>query len=60
MELEMTSLDEVRLQDHLGWKEPLKLSSPTLNLALPCSRLNHVPNCHIHAFLSIQSKPPLV
>jgi len=35
-------------QNHLGWKRPLRSSSPTVNLALPTPPLNHVPKHHIY------------
>lgn len=38
-------------QNHSGWKQPLKSSSPTAPPALPSSPLSHVPKCHIHAAL---------
>ena len=31
----------------IGWKRPLKSSSPTVNPTPPCL-LNHVPKCHIY------------
>ena len=31
----------------LGWKRPLRSSSPTINLALPSPPLNHVPKRHV-------------
>ncbi|KAK4833008.1 hypothetical protein QYF61_027110 [Mycteria americana] len=30
-------------QNHIGWKRPLRSSSPTVNLTLPSPPLNHVP-----------------
>ena len=35
-------------QSHLGWKRPLRSSSPTVNLTLPSPPLNHVPKCHVY------------
>ena len=33
----------------IGWKRPLRSSSPTINRTPPCL-LNHVPKCHIYTF----------
>ena len=33
----------------IGWKRPLRSSSPTVTLTPPCL-LNHVPRCHIYTF----------
>lgn len=35
----------------LGWKRPVRSSSPTFNPALPRPSLNHVPRCHIYTFI---------
>ena len=35
-------------QNHLGWKRPLRSSSPIINLTLPSPPLNHVPKPHIY------------
>ncbi|KAK4813296.1 hypothetical protein QYF61_020875 [Mycteria americana] len=35
-------------QNHIGWKRPLRSSSPTLNLTLPSPPLHHVPQHLIH------------
>ena len=32
----------LKSQNHLGWKRPLRSSSPTINLTLPSPPLNHV------------------
>ena len=34
--------------NHLGWKGPLRSSSPAVNLTLPRPPLNHVPKHHIY------------
>ncbi|KAK4829643.1 hypothetical protein QYF61_005936 [Mycteria americana] len=34
--------------NRLGWERPLRPSSPTVNLTLPSTPLNHVPKCHIY------------
>jgi len=33
----------------IGWKRPLRSSSPTIHPTPPCL-LNHVPKCHIYTF----------
>ena len=33
----------------IGWKRPLRWSSPTIHPTPPCL-LNHIPNCHIYTF----------
>ncbi|KAK4824091.1 hypothetical protein QYF61_010602 [Mycteria americana] len=47
-----TSTDQdhriIESQNHLGWKRPLRSSSPTVNLTLPSPPLNHVPQHHIY------------
>lgn len=35
-------------QNCLGWKGPLRSSSPNVNSAPPSPPLNHVPRCHIY------------
>lgn len=39
-------------QNHLGWKRPLRLSSPTFDLALPCPPLKHVTKPYIFMFFN--------
>lgn len=38
-------------QNHLGWKIPLRSSSPTIHLAYWVPLLNFIPWCHIHTSL---------
>jgi len=33
----------------IGWKRPLRSSSPTINPTPPCL-INHIPKCHIYTF----------
>ena len=37
----------IESQNHLGWKRPLRPSSPTINPSPPCL-LNHMLKCHIY------------
>ena len=42
-------------QNHLGWKKPLRSSSPTINLTLPSPPLSHAPKHHVYtAFKHLQ------
>ncbi|KAK4810666.1 hypothetical protein QYF61_007466 [Mycteria americana] len=37
------SVSHTKSQNHIGWKRPLRSSSPTVNLTLPRPPLHHVP-----------------
>lgn len=37
--------------NHLGWKESLRSSDPTMKLTPSSPTLNHIPNCHMHTSL---------